>query len=49
MIKNFGMVSIVNIGMYSSSLNTQWPSLSNKKFLIYQIVKTNLQKGSYKL
>ena len=36
---------------YSSSLNTQGPisSLSNKKFLIYQIVKTNLQTGPYKL
>ena len=44
MIKNFGMVSI-------ASLKTQGPipSISNKKFLVYQIVKTNLQTGSYRL
>ena len=44
MIKNFGIVSI-------ASLKTQGPipSISNKKFLVYQIVKTNLQTGSYKL
>ena len=36
---------------YSSSLNTQGPipSLSNKICLIYQIDKTNLQTGSFKL
>ena len=44
MIKNFGMVSI-------ASLKTQGPipSLSNRKFCVYQIVQANLQAGSYKL
>ena len=44
MIKNFGMVSIASL-----KIQGPIPSLSNKKFLVYQIVESNLRTGSYKL
>ena len=43
MIKNFGMVSIASL-----KIQGPIPSLSNKKFLAYQIVESNLRTGSYK-